>query len=147
MSSLKIEKQRELKAPLDRVWKALTDSQQFGQWFHAAFDGPFVAGQSVVARMTLEGFQDHRFRIDVKVLEEPFRFAFDWCSYPEVEGDRPSDAPTRVEFLLTAQASGTLVTIIETGFEAMPADRRFEAFRSNDEGWGFQLGNLEEYVR
>jgi len=43
--TLKIEKTIELEAPIDRVWKALTDHEAFGAWFGVKLDGPFVVGQ------------------------------------------------------------------------------------------------------
>lgn len=142
----RIERSIELNASVDRVWKALTDSQQFGQWFKATFEGPFVVGQVVVARMTMPGFEHHRFQVDVKVLEAPRRFAFEWRSVPAQEGDQGSDAPTLVEFTVVPRGTGAVVTITETGFERLPADKRLEAYRGNDEGWAIQLGNLAAYV-
>ena len=142
----RIEKSIELKASVDRVWKALSDSKEFGQWFKATFEGPFEVGRVVVARMTMPGFEHHRFQVDVKALEAPHRFAFEWRSVPAQVSDQPSDAPTMVEFTVAARGTGSVVTVVETGFERLPLDKRLEAYRDNDEGWGIQLGNLAAYV-
>ena len=40
----RIQKRIELKAPVSRVWQALTDHREFGAWFRVALEGPFVPG-------------------------------------------------------------------------------------------------------
>ena len=49
----RIEKRIELKAPLSRVWRALTDYREFGQWFGAKLDAPLYWARFRVARLPI----------------------------------------------------------------------------------------------
>jgi uncharacterized protein YndB with AHSA1/START domain len=145
--SNRIEKQIELKAPLSRVWRALTDSGEFGAWFQAKFEGPFVAGQAVRGRITYPGYEHLKFEVVVQKLEPERLFSFTWHPYavdPAV--DYSQEPSTVVEFRLEPKGNGTALYLTESGFEALPKERRFEAFRKNDEGWNEQIKNIEEYL-
>jgi len=145
--SNRIEKQIELKAPLSRVWRALTDSGEFGAWFQAKFEGPFVAGQAVQGRITYPGYEHLKFEVVVQKLEPERLFSFTWHPYavdPAV--DYSQEPSTVVEFRLEPKGNGTALYLTESGFEALPKERRFEAFRKNDEGWTEQIKNIEEYL-
>jgi uncharacterized protein YndB with AHSA1/START domain len=145
--SNRIEKQIELKAPLSRVWRALTDSGEFGAWFQVKFEGPFVAGQAVRGRITYPGYEHLKFEVVVQKLEPERLFSFTWHPYavdPAV--DYSQEPSTVVEFRLEPKGNGTALYLTESGFEALPKERRFEAFRKNDEGWTEQIKNIEEYL-
>jgi uncharacterized protein YndB with AHSA1/START domain len=142
-----IKKQIEIAAPLSRVWRALTDSQQFGEWFLVKMDGPFVAGQPVGGQITHPGYEHVRMEIVVKAIEPETLFSYTWHPYsidPKV--DYSNEESTLVEFRLEATAGGTLLTVTETGFDKILAARRAVAFRMNDGGWAQQLKNIEAYV-
>ena len=142
-----IEKQVEIAAPVSRVWKALTDYRQFGEWFLVKMDGPFVAGKPIGGQITHPGYEHVRMEIVVKAIEPETVFSYTWHPYsvdPKV--DYTKEASTLVEFRLQATAGGTLLTVTESGFEKIPSERRAEAFLRNDGGWKQQMKNIEAYV-
>ena len=145
--SERIEKQIELRAPVSRVWKALTDFQQFGEWFKVKIDGPFVAGEISRGFITHPGYEHVKWEATVKTIEPEKVFSYTWHPYavdPTI--DYSKETPTLVEFTLEKTADGTLLKVTESGFENVPAGRRAEAFRMNDGGWAGQLKNIEKYV-
>lgn len=144
----RIEKTVDLEAPIERVWRAITDHEEFGAWFRVKLDGPFAVGQVTTGHITYEGYEHMKWRSTVECMEAPHRFAFTW-PHPEDPADEESliGAPeTRVEFRLEAIPGGTRLTIIESGFEALPADRRATAMRENEGGWETQTGNIKSHV-
>ena len=143
----RIEKRIELKAPVARVWRALTDYREFGQWFRMKLDGPFVPGQVSTGRITYPGKEHLKWEAVVQKMEPERLFSFTWHPYavdPEV--DYSKETPTLVEFTLEKTPSGTLLLLKESGFDMIPSHRRLEAFRMNDGGWTIQMKNLENHV-
>jgi uncharacterized protein YndB with AHSA1/START domain len=143
----RIEKRIEIKAPVSRVWRALTDYREFGEWFRVKLDGPFVAGQASRGKMTYPGFEHVVWNATVQKIEPERYFSFTWHPYgidPKV--DYSKEIPTLVEFTLEKTPSGTLLTLVESGFDKVPAHRRDEAFRMNERGWGAQLENIRRHV-
>ena len=142
-----IEKQIELHAPLTRVWKALTDYREFGQWFRVQLEGPFVAGEISRGRITWPGYEHLNWEATVQKIEPEHYFSFTWHPYSiDPEADYSQEPPTLVEFKLVPTAAGTSLTLVESGFENIPRERLADAFRKNDEGWSQQITNLESYV-
>jgi uncharacterized protein YndB with AHSA1/START domain len=142
-----IRKQIEIEAPVSRVWRALTDSRQFGEWFLVRMDGPFVAGQPVGGQITHPGYEHVRMEIVIQSMEPETLFSYTWHPYAvDPKTDFSKEEPTLVEFRLEATAAGTLLTVTESGFEKLPAARRDEAFRKNDGGWAQQVRNIQAYV-
>jgi uncharacterized protein YndB with AHSA1/START domain len=142
-----IEKRIEIAAPASRVWQALTDSRQFGEWFRVKMDGPFVAGQPLSGQITHPGYEHLRMEITVKAMEPERFFSYTWHPYaidPKV--DYTKEEPTLVEFRVETIAGGTLLTVTESGFDKIPSARRAQAFKSNDGGWAQQMKNIEAYV-
>jgi uncharacterized protein YndB with AHSA1/START domain len=142
-----IERQVEIAAPVSRVWRALTDYRQFGEWFLVKMDGPFVAGKPIGGQITHPGYEHLRMEIVIKAIEPETLFSYTWHPYavdPKV--DYTKEASTLVEFRLQATAGGTLLTVTESGFEKIPSERRAEAFLRNDGGWKQQMKNIEAYV-
>jgi uncharacterized protein YndB with AHSA1/START domain len=147
MDTNRIEKQIELKAPVSRVWKALTDHNQFGEWFRVKLDAPFRAGEVSRGNITWPGYEHIKWEAVIKSIDPEHYFSYTWHPFaidPNV--DYSNETPTLVEFKLKPTATGTLLTVIESGFENVPAHRRTEAFRMNDNGWAQQIRNIEEYV-
>jgi uncharacterized protein YndB with AHSA1/START domain len=143
----RIEKRIELKAPVSRVWRALTDYREFGQWFGVRIDGPFVAGKPAQGQITIRGYEHVRWQAVIQKIEPERLFSFTWHPYAiDPHEDYSHETPTLVEFHLEETASGTLLRLIESGFERIPADRRAEAFRMNDGGWTTQMKNIEKHV-
>lgn len=144
---MRIEKQIELKAPVSRVWRALTDHREFGEWFRVRIEGPFVPGQVSRGHVTYPGYEHVRWEVVVQKLEPETLFSFSWHPYAVDPGhDYSGETPTLVEFRLQPIPGGTRLTVTESGFDRVPADRRAEAFRMNTEGWGAQLRNVETHV-
>jgi len=143
----KVEKQVEIAAPVTKVWDALTDHEKFGTWFRVKLEGPFVPGKISQGFITWPGYEHIRWVATVKEIVPEKLFSFTWHPFaidPAV--DYSAEEPTLVEFRLEATATGTRVTVTESGFDKVPAARRAEAFRMNDGGWTQQMKNIEEYV-
>jgi uncharacterized protein YndB with AHSA1/START domain len=143
----RIEKEIELRAPIERVWQALTDSNEFGIWFRVKLDGPFVAGQITTGHITYPGYEHLKWQVRVKQMEAPRLFSFEWHPYavdPNV--DYSQEPATLVEFRLEPTATGTRLTVVESGFDALPSHRRDEAWRMNDHGWSVQMQNIQTHV-
>jgi uncharacterized protein YndB with AHSA1/START domain len=143
----RIEKRIELKAPPARVWKALTNHEEFGEWFRVKLEGPFVPGQVSRGRITYPGYEHVGWEATVKEIKPEQLFSFTWHPYavdPNV--DYSQETPTLVEFHLQASATGTLLTVTESGFDKIPAHRQIEALRMNDGGWAEQMKNIERHV-
>lgn len=147
----RIEKQIELKAPVSRVWRALTDFREFGEWFRVRLDGPFVEGHVSRGHMTYPGYEHVKWEAVVQRIEPERLFSFTW-PHPEsfkpgeYSGDYSNEPRTLVEFRLEETTKGTLLTLTESGFDLLPGDIRLEAFRRNDGGWTEQMKNIENYV-
>ncbi len=143
----RIEKSIELRAPVARVWRALTDHQEFSTWFHVRLDGPFVEGRTTAGNVTYPGYEHLRFEAQVQKIEAPRYFAYRWHPYPkDPEVDYSAEPTTLVEFTLEPIETGTRLRVVESGFDRIPAHRRVEAFRMNTEGWEGQLENIAEYL-
>jgi uncharacterized protein YndB with AHSA1/START domain len=143
----RIEKTIELKASPERVWRALTDYKEFGEWFRVNLEGPFVPGKSVRGRITYPGYEHLLMEVVVVKMERARLFSFHWHPYPiDPKVDYSKEPPTLVEFTLEKTATGTLLKVTESGFDALPAERRDEAFRMNDGGWTEQMKNINGYV-
>src|SRR5487761_1303235 len=143
----RIEKTIELKAPIARVWRALTDHREFGGWFRVKLESPFVVGQVVRGRITHPGYEHITWQATVTTMEPERLFAFTWHPYaidPKV--DYAPEPPTLVEFQLAPIAGGTRLTVTESGFDKIPAGRRAEAFRMNDRGWSEQMEDVARHV-
>ncbi len=143
----RIEKQIELKAPVSRVWRAITDYKQFGEWFKVKIDGPFVPGEISRGHITHPGYEHIQWDAEVKEMQPERYFAYAWHPYamdPKV--DYSTEPRTLVEFSLEPTETGTLLKITESGFDKIPAHRRAEAFRMDDSGWTGQIKNIANYV-
>jgi len=147
MEQNRIEKHIDLKAAPARVWKALTNHKEFGEWFGVKLEAPFVVGKTVPGKITYPGFEHMKWAVDVKKMETEKHFSFTWHPYamdPAVDYDL--ETPTLVEFTLEARGTGTRLTVTESGFDKLPANRRLEAFRMDTEGWIEQMENIAKYV-
>lgn len=147
-----------LNAEQGRVWTAVTDSYEFGQWFGCRFDGPFKAGQAMAGEMTptvvndeiaemQKPYDGHPFNIVIDKIELQNLFAFRWHPYAIDEGkDYAGEPETLVTFELKPVDGGTRLTITESGFNKLPPERRKEAFTSNEGGWEAQIHMVEAWL-
>jgi len=143
----RIEKSIVLKAPVARVWQALTDAHEFGTWFRVKLESAFVEGRRVAGQITHPGYEHVRFDVLVERIEPQRYFAYRWHPYavdPKV--DYSKEPTTRVEFTLESLGAGTRLVVVESGFDRIPAHRRDEALRMNSEGWAGQLRNVQRHV-
>jgi uncharacterized protein YndB with AHSA1/START domain len=142
-----IEKRIELKAPVSTVWRALTDYREFGAWFRVELDGPFEEGKVSRAHITYPGYEHYKWEATVQKMERERLFSFTWHPYAiDLAVDYTKEPPTLVEFRLEPKDGGTVLIVTESGFDAIPKERRFEAFRMNDKGWTIQMTNIEAQV-
>jgi len=143
----KIEKQIELKAPVTRVWRALTHYREFSEWFRVDLETPFIPGKTSRGKVTYPGYEHVTFEVTVQEIEPERLFSITWHPYAVDPGkDYSTEPSTLVEFRLQKTGTGTLLTVTESGFSKLPPDRRDEALRMNDDGWTEQLKNIERHA-
>jgi uncharacterized protein YndB with AHSA1/START domain len=167
-STDRIEKQVTLRAPVTRVWRAIADAREFGQWFGVELDGEFAVGRTITGtwrgefpeEMIIEAQKragvkpskvkfpgPHTVFCTVERMEPERYFSFRWIPYGiDADADLEREEKTLVEFRLEPIAEGTRLTIVESGFNRVPAHRRERAFRMNEGGWTAQSENLRKYV-
>jgi uncharacterized protein YndB with AHSA1/START domain len=154
----RIEKKLLLRAPRDRVWRAISDATEFGTWFGVEFDGPFVAGAHLTGRIvptkvdaavakTQEPYAGATFECTIDRVEPMRFFSFRWHPFAIDKGvDYASEPTTLVTFELEEVTGGTHLTLTESGFDRIPLHRRARAFTANDQGWTAQAKLIEKYL-
>jgi uncharacterized protein YndB with AHSA1/START domain len=143
----RIEEKILLRVPRARVWRALTDAEEFGAWFGAKLAGRFTPGAAMKGTVTEKGHEGMRFELVVDRIEPQRLFSWRWHPYaidPAV--DYSAETPTLVVFVLEEVAGGTDLALVESGFDRIPAARRAEAYRMHEEGWGMQMKSIERYL-
>jgi uncharacterized protein YndB with AHSA1/START domain len=158
MSTDRIEKKILLHATRERVWKAISEAEQFGAWFGVAFDGSFVGGARLTGRIVptavdpniaklQEPHAGKPFEFSVDRIEPMQRISFRWHPFAVETGVDYSNEPTTlIVFELHEAEGGTLLTISETGFDQIPLARRAAAFKANDGGWAMQTTLIAKYL-
>jgi uncharacterized protein YndB with AHSA1/START domain len=158
MSKDRIEKKILLRAPRKRVWRALSDSTEFGSWFGMKFDGPFLPGakmRGVIVPTTVnaevakaqKAYEGLPVEITIEQMEPERLFSFRWHPYAVERGVDYSHEPTTlIAFALEEVADGIMLTITESGFDRIPLARRAKAFTANEQGWGMVVKLVEEYL-
>jgi uncharacterized protein YndB with AHSA1/START domain len=110
-------------------------------------DGPFVPGQVSRGQITYPGDEHVRWEAVVQEIEPERLFSFTWHPYAvDPKQDYSDEASTLVEFTLQSSPTGTLLRVVESGFDKLPSRRRLEAFRMNDSGWSQQVQNIAGHV-
>ena len=143
----RIEKQVRLRHPRSRVWRALTDSQEFGKWFGAVFTEPFRPGARVRGKVTHKGYEHLTMDIEIERMEPERIFSWRWHpGAPDAGEDFSKEPTTVVTFELEEVAGGTLLKVVESGFDRIPLERRAKAFGQNEEGWTAQVKAIEEHL-
>ncbi|HEY5958993.1 MAG TPA: SRPBCC family protein [Polyangiaceae bacterium] len=146
-SADRIEKQILLRAPCTRVWRAMTDAREFGAWFQVELDNRFVEGETILGRNTHPALETVPFRCVVERLDPQRYLAFRWHPHaidPSI--DYSAEPMTLVEFWLEAVTAETKLTIVESGFDALPAERRDAARRASDNGWAERARSIDRFV-
>lgn len=154
----RIEKKVLLRAPLARVWRAISDAEQFGSWFGMKFDTAFVAGQRITGRITpttvdaevakeQKPYEGMVFDFVVERIEPMSLLSFRWHPYAvDSKKDYSAEPMTLVEFALEEKPDGTLLTIVESGFDEIPLERRATAFAANEGGWQAQTELIAKFL-
>jgi len=146
-STDRIEKHVLLKHPRSRVWRALTDSQEFGRWFGVDLTGAFEPGARLRGRVTHKGYEHVTMEIVVERMEPEGLFSWRWHPGAPAPGDDFSDeTPTLVVFELKDAPGGTLLTVVESGFDHIPLERRAKALKDNEGGWTAQMKAIESHL-
>src|SRR5690349_18647883 len=139
----RIEKQILLRAPRSRVWRAVSDYKQFGEWFRVALEGPFAPGARVRGKVTYPGYEHVTFEVQVERVEPERLLSWRWHPAAIEAGvDYSKEPTTLVVFELEEQSGGTLLKVVESGFDRLPPARRANAFRMNEQGWAAQMENV-----
>ena len=153
-----IEKQILLRAPLKRVWQALSNSTEFGTWFGVTFDAPFEPGAKMAGRAAptqvdadvakgQKPYEGLPFEITIERMEPERLFSFRWHPYAIERGVNYSMEPTTlIAFTLEPVADGVMLTVTESGFDQIPLERRAKAFTANEKGWATQMRLIEAYL-
>jgi uncharacterized protein YndB with AHSA1/START domain len=154
----RIEKKILLRASRARVWRAISDSKEFGSWFGVRFDGPFKVATSMrgtIVPTTVDpetakqqkAYEGVTFEIQVERLEPERLFSFRWHPYAvDRDADYSKEETTLVEFELSEAKGEVLLTVSESGFDRIPIARRAKAFAANDGGWSKQVELIEKYL-
>ena len=143
----RIEKQVLLKAPRARVWRALADAGEFGRWFGVELSGGFVPGARLTGRITHKGYEHYPFEMTVERIEPERLFSFRWHPNAlDLAVDYSAEPTTLIEFKLQDAEGGTLLTLVESGFERLSPDRLESAYRGNEKGWAQQMEAIARYV-
>ncbi|AEA70328.1 MULTISPECIES: SRPBCC family protein [Pseudomonas] len=147
-SSDRIERKILLKAPRSHVWRALANAEAFGQWFGVALEGKrFVAGERTQGQITYPGYEHLIWDVAVERVEPERVFSFRWHPYAvEPQVDYSQESETRVLFELEDMDGGTLLKVVESGFNNIPEARRLKAFRMDSRGWDEQMANIEAFL-
>lgn len=145
----RIERSVVINAPRERVWRALSNAEEFGNWFGANLKGQtFAPGQHVRGPITIKGYEHVYMDVVVERVEPQTLLSYRWHPYamdPAV--DYTKEEPTLVTFTLNdASGTGTLLTVVESGFDKVPPERRLQAFRMNSNGWEAQMKNIVRHV-
>ena len=147
-SSDRIERKILLKASRSHVWRALANAEAFGQWFGVALEGKrFVAGERTQGQITYPGYEHLVWDVLVERVEPERVFSFRWHPYAvEPQVDYSQESETRVQFDLEDMDGGTLLKVVESGFDSLPEARRLKAFRMDSRGWDEQMANIEAFL-
>ena len=143
----RIEKEIVVHAPRTKVWRAITDFREFGKWFLADMQDPFVPGSLSKGHITHPGYEHLTMELLIERMEPEHLFSWRWHPYAvDPKKDYSSEPTTLVVFELEEIAEGTRIKVTESGFDAIPLERRAEAFRMNSGGWAQQVQNIARYV-
>ena len=143
----RIEKKTLLRAPRSRVWRALSDAREFGQWFGVKLEGEFVPGARMRGNLTNKGYEHLTMELWVEKIEPERLLSYRWHPFAIDPGvDYSKEPTTLVQFTLEETDGGTLLSVVETGFDAVPLARRPKAFEMNSHGWETRMRQIAQYL-
>lgn len=137
-----IEREIVIDAPVEVVWRLVTEPEQIRQWFSDEAEIDLRVGGS--GRLRFKSGQSYQLQIEA--MEPPRRFAFRWVQ-PEGSIARAGNSML-VEFTLQADADGTRLRLVESGFDTIdwshPQKQKYADDHSR--GWPTILGRLRDYA-
>lgn len=144
----RIERTILLKTPRSRVWRALSNAEEFGDWFGVALKGESsTAGQRVRGHVTHRGYEHVVLEMSIEGMESESLLSWHWHPAAiEPSVDYSQEPTTLVVFDLQEVQGGVRLNIVESGFDGVPPARRLEAFRLNSGGWDGQIDNIAKHV-
>jgi uncharacterized protein YndB with AHSA1/START domain len=143
----RIEKTTIVRAPRARVWRALSSHEEFGRWFGVIMDKPFTPGATIHGKILDPKYAHMPFELTIDRIEPERLLSMRWHPYAHDPGvDYSAEPTTLIEFTLDEVPDGTRLTVVESGFDRIPIERRALAYRMNDEGWGIQVQNIKKHV-
>jgi uncharacterized protein YndB with AHSA1/START domain len=131
----------ELAHPQAKVWSALTTTERLAGWFGSHADGEVAPGKDVHLRW--EQYDNAEGILAVQVVDPMSVFAYTWKVNGAPEGD---PRRTYVEFALEPTATGTRLTLTESGFAQLPEEWLEATYQGNCEGWRSELAELVAYL-
>ncbi len=145
----RIERSILIQASRERVWRALSNAEEFGAWFGANLSGQvFKPGERARGQVTQCGHEHVYFDAVIQRIQPQDLLSFHWHPYavdPAV--DYSDEQPTLVIFTLKdAPGNAILLTVVESGFDKVPLHRRREAFEMHTGGWEEQLQNIARHA-
>jgi len=147
-STDRIERKVLINAPRTRVWRALSDAGEFGDWFGVNFKGKtFEAGKHIQGKITYPGYE--HLNMDVLIERIVPEQLLSWRWHPaaiDPKADYSHEPTTLVVFELKEVEGGTMLTVVESGLDKIPLARRAEVFRLNSSGWDQQMENIKKHV-
>jgi uncharacterized protein YndB with AHSA1/START domain len=141
-----IERETVIDAPVERVWRLITEAEHVGRWFgDAGAEIDLRPGGEMVIRWTDHGTS----RARVVAVEPQTRFSYRWAPFKDPGGEEPVEGnSTLVEFTLQPEGDGTRLRVVETGFASLATsqEQRADNHASNTRGWRAELDELSEYA-
>jgi uncharacterized protein YndB with AHSA1/START domain len=129
-----IEITKRIDAPVERVFAALTDAEELGQWFASSAESDPRTGGDYVLRFEFEDeSRNHTYSGQYEEVVPGERVRYPWNGQ---FGD------TVVEFAARPVDGATEVAMTHSGWSEAAAEAR----QLHEQGWMFFLDNLERYL-
>jgi uncharacterized protein YndB with AHSA1/START domain len=143
----RIDRSIEIQAPVERVWRALTDANELSAWFQVTIEGALAQGSEVWMTSVHPAHAGQRFRVRIVDMSPPTRLVWKWHPGevdPRVDYSR--EPQTTVTFTLERSARGTRLNVAEDGFDEISLTRRAKVHADNTQGWAEVVVWLQKYV-
>jgi uncharacterized protein YndB with AHSA1/START domain len=139
-----IEKSVHIEAPVELVWRMVSEPDRVVRWFADEIDLQATAGYQGSMTFRPESGGTVRVPIQVESVEAPRRFTYRW-THPAGTTAAPGNS-TLVEFTLTPEDGGTRLRVVESGHDGLgwPQDHQNAFVDEHIEGWAWHLGRLEQ---
>ena len=139
-----IEKSVHIEAPVELVWRMVTQPDQVVRWFADEIDLQATPGYEGSMTFRPESGGTVQVPITVETVEAPRRFTYRW-HHGAATAAAPANS-TLVEFTLTAEDDGTRLRVVETGHDGLgwPVDQQEAYVDDHNDGWSTHLGRLEQ---